>query len=94
MGEKDLYKLLERSIQAQETSNSALSSLGKAVESLDKNTCNLNDNFVLHSVEQTEITKELKLVKEHLLVWIKWLVTIIIGVLGMAAGIKQITNLL
>lgn len=87
MTEDKVFQLLERSIAAQEITS-------KAIERLDKNTQALNDNFVLHCSEQGEITRELKLIKEHLLVWIKWLVTAVIGILAALAGIKQLTDFL
>jgi hypothetical protein len=94
MKEDKLYELLEQSIRAQENSANTQISINKAIEELNKNTKALNDNFVLHCTDQTEITRELKLIKDHLLTWIKWLLTVLIGVLSVLAGIKQITELL
>lgn len=76
-------QLLERSVRTQEGINDSL-------KQLKDNTKSLNDNFVLHCSTQDDIKKEVTVIRVELLKWLKWVVIILISVLG---G-KQIINLI
>lgn len=90
-------QLLERSVKAQEEQSHVSTSLLEVARGLKDNVKELNDKFVLHSRATDDAHKELcenlKLVKDTLIKWIKWLGVALLVAVGGASLFKVLSGI-
>jgi len=84
--------LLERSVIAQERSNEKSDGMLKVSECLKDNLVKINDTFALHTTSNIDIKKEIKLIREELLKYLKWSIVALIIALGGQQIIKTIIS--
>lgn len=82
LDQKELYALIKESVKANTTNAEATKAIGKTMEELKKNMCQINDNFALHNLTQDKIQSDLAVVKKQLLKWLFISVIIIFTLLG------------
>jgi len=80
--QKELYALIKESVKANTTNAETTKAVGKTMEELKKNMCQLNDNFVLHKLSQDSIQQDLAIVRKQLLRWLFVSIVIIFTLLG------------
>ncbi len=85
--EKEYKNLLRQSVGVQ-------IELARNLQALQENTRNLNDKFALHCATVDDISKEVKAIRSELIKILKWVVIVLITVLSVFAGIKQLPGIL
>lgn len=84
----DEYKhLLKQTVQVQV-------GIQETLKALNENIKSLNDKFILHTACTDEISKEVKAIRTELLKFLKWAIFVLVVVLGIFAGIKEIPKIL
>jgi hypothetical protein len=87
--ENEKYEqLLEKVIVSTEEQKSISKSLLDVAQGLRENTKYLNDNFILHSQQTIDISKDIKLIKNDLVRYLKVALIILFLILGGASVVK------
>ena len=82
MEQSKYENLLERSIAAQENNAYVYKGLLEVSKDLKANLAKMNDQFILHCTTNEEVHKEVKIIRKELLNYLKWVIVILIAVLG------------
>jgi len=82
LDQKELYALIKESVKANTTNAETTKAVGKTMDELKSNMCQMNDNFTLHNLSQGQIQSDLAVVKKQLLKWLFISVIIIFTLLG------------
>ena len=85
-------QLLERSVIAQEKTNSISDSLLEVSKNLNDNIKDLNDKFILHCANADMLTTEMKGIRAELLKYLKWAIVALVITLGGQKMVELIIN--
>jgi len=85
-------QMVERSIKAQETSLAISQSLLRVSENLQTNIKELNDKFVLHSINTDSMYKEVQDIRNTFMKWLKVLATLLFIIVGGTSLLKVLSE--
>lgn len=78
----EFLQLMRESVKANTTNAEATKAVQELLKNQEGNLRQLNDQFVFHCNTANDISKEVKMVKEQLLKWLKWCIIVIFTLLG------------
>jgi hypothetical protein len=88
MSEEKYEQLLEKVIIFTEEQRNISKSLLEVSQGLKDSSNNLNDKFVLHTQDTLNISKDIKLIKDDLIKWLKLLIIMLFITIGGLSIIK------
>jgi len=90
----EINQIFDRMLDLQSKTVEVQTTLSTSIKSLNDNTKALNDSFVLHCQSTSELEKEIKIIRNELMRYLKITIIVIMVILSGLAGIKGLPELL